>query len=332
MSCSICGLNVCNCGQNPCIQPDCEDPGMIPVARHLSVRDYKFCEKRLENVTGFLVAYAEEGSTPQILFTPEPCIPIPILEVNLGDEISHINASLGDSACMRRLVPGDSTDGWLRAINGKWVVSALPSENLPDPFETENLIVSDTATIENLVVGATACFDALPAGTIETFIGLNAGNCLVTGTLSQIEAALFYESATLTTSSTPNTPIARNTSAIIGNQIYDPQGVASVVNTTRIKVDKTGSYLILWTGWFDKDGETDGSNGFMTLNLLINASITAIGSGRLVRVNPPATAVIYGMHLADLTADDTIDIQTGPQCHVNNNRLMDVKVILVKFR
>lgn len=329
MSCSICGLNICNCGQTPCIQADCEDPGMIPVGRHLPILDYKFCEKRLENVTGFLVAYAEEGATPQILFTPEPCIPIPILEVNLGDEISHINASLGDTGCMRRLVPGDSTDGWLRAINGKWVVSALPSENLPDPFETENLIVTDTATIENLVVGATMCFDALPAGTIETYVGLSAGNCLVTGTISQVEAALFYESASLTSASKPNDPTARNTNLIFGNEIFDPQSIASVVSTTRIKIDKAGSYFIIWTGFYDRDGAQEGDDG---IDLVINSAIVAFSSGRAEHLNAPNSVNPMGIHLATLSVNDTIELRTTANSHLNNNHVQDVKMVLIKYR
>lgn len=332
MSCSICGFSVCNCAQSGCVQPDCADPGVIPVGAHLNLLDYKFCDRRLENVAGFLVCAFPEGGTPQIFFTPEPCIQIPELVVGLGTEISHINASLGDAGCMRRLLPSAETDGWLRALNGHWVVSALPSENLPDPFEVENLIVTDTATIENLVVNSTLCFDSLPAGTIETFVGLNASDCLVTGTISQIEAALYYESATLTTASTPNSPIARNTSAIIGNEIFDPQNIASIVSTTRIKVDKAGSYLIFWTGFFNRNPNNDSANGEMTLNLLINASNVAIGSGRSTNVNPPATAVIFGMHLATLAINDTIDIQTGPTTNVSNNLLSDVKVILVKYR
>lgn len=304
---------------------------MIPVAAHLQILDYKFCERRLENTPGFLVCDFPAGGTPQIFFTPEPCIQIPVLELGLGAEITHLNASLGDGACMRRLKPGDEVDGWLRAIGGVWQISALPSENLPDPFERENLIVTDTATIENLVVGATLCFDALGSGTITDNIGLNVDGCLVKGTISQIEAALYYESATLTTASTPNSPIARNTNAIIGNEIFDPQAIASIVSTTRIKIDKAGSYLILWSGFFDK-APSDAANGQPSLDLVINSSIVALGCGRAAQVNPPATAVVHGMHLTTLAINDTIDLKVNALAHLTNNLLQDVKLILVKYR
>lgn len=333
MSCHICGCQSgCNCSPNLCGSLDCEDPGVIEIGSHLPILDYKFCDRRLTNTPGFLVCDYVPGGTPQIFFTSEPCIEIPVLEIGLGSEISHLNASLGDDACMRRLKPGDEVDGWLRAINGMWVLSALPSDNIPDPFETENLIVNDTATIENLVVGSTMCFDALPAGTISTFVGLSAGNCLVTGTISQIEAALFYESATLTTSATPNDPTARNTNAIIGNEIFDPQSIASVVNTTRIKADKAGTYAIFWHAFFDKDGDTDGANGEPSLDLVINSSIVALGCGRRGRVNPPATVPISGFHLVTLAINDTIELKVNSTAHLNNNILMDVKLMLVKYR
>lgn len=333
MACSLCGcVSGCNCGPQFCAPLDCEDSGMIPIGAHLPILDYKLCDRRLENVPGFLVCDFPSGGTPQIYFTNEPCIKPPELEVGLGDQISHLNASLGDNGCMRRIVPEAATDGWLRAIGGAWVVSALPSEQFPEPFEVENLIVNDTATIANLVVGGTLCFDALPADTITTFVGLNASDCLVTGTVSQIEAALYYESATLTSAATPNSPIARNTNAIIGNEIFDPQSVSSIVSTTRVKIDKAGTYAIFWSGFFDKDGDTDGSNGFPSLDLVINSSIVALGCGRQGRVNPPATVPVTGMHLQVLAVNDTIELKTNAGAHINNNLLMDVKLMLVRYR
>ena len=332
MSCSVCLQNPCNCGPSFCAPVDCEDPGVIPVAAHLPSLDYKFCDRRLENTPGFLVCDFPPGGTPQVFFTQEPCIEIPILEVGMGSEISHLNASLGDGACMRRLKPGDDVDGWLRAIGGVWQVSALPSENLPDPFERENLIVTDTATIENLVVGNSLCFDALASGTITDNVGLDSGGCLVKGNISQIEAALYYESASLTSVATPNSPTARNTNAIFGNEIFDPQNIASIVSTTRIKIDKVGSYVLLWSGFFDRDPNNDSANGEPGLDLTINSSIVALSCGRAVRVNPPASAVVHGMHIATLAVNDTIDLKVNATANVTNNLLRDVKLILVRYR
>lgn len=332
MACQVCCQNPCNCSPNACGAIDCEDPGMIPIGAHLPVLDYKFCERRLENVPGFLVCAFQPGGTPQVFFTPEPCVELPIIEVGLGTEISHLVVSMGENGCQRRIAPGAEIDGWLRAINGVWQVSALPSENIPDPFETENLIVTDTATIENLVIGGTLCFDALASDTIVDFVGLNAGGCLVKGNVSQIEAALYYESATLTSAATPNSPVARNTNVIIGNEIFDPQGVASIVSTTRIKADKAGTYAIFWSGFFDKDASSDAANGEPSLDLVINSSIVALGCGRRGRVNPPATVPVSGMHLAVLAINDTIELKTNATANLSNNLLMDVKLMLVRYR
>jgi hypothetical protein len=302
---------------------------MIPIGAHLPILDYKFCERRIQNTPGFLVCDFQPGGTPQIFFTNEPCINIPELAVGVGDQISHLNASLGDNACMRRLVPEAGADGWLRAIGGVWVLSALPTDTIPEPFEVENLIVNDTATIENLVVGATMCFDALASDTITDTVGLSAGGCLVKGTISQVEAALFYENASLTSASTPNDPIARNTNAILGNEIFDPQGVASIVSTTRLKIDKAGSYFIIWSGFFNRNDDAEGDDG---LDLVINSSIVALACGRTEHVNPPNSANPIGFHLTTLAVNDTIELKVNAAAHVSNNHLRDVKIILVKYR
>lgn len=332
MSCNICCQSPCNCSQNLCGAQECEDPGVIPVGSFLQILDYKFCPRRLENSRGFVVVDNTPGGTPQVFITDAPCIEIPVLELGLGSEITHLNASLGDGACMRRLKPGDEVDGWLRAIGGVWQISALPSENLPDPFERENIIVTDTLTAENVVIGNSLCFDALAAGTITDNVGLNGSGCLVKGNISQIEAALYYESATLTSVATPNSPTARNTNAIIGNEIFDPQSIASIVSTTRIKIDKVGTYFIFWSGFFDRDPNNDSANGEPGLDLTINSSIVALSCGRAVRVNPPASAVIHGMHLAALAVNDTIDLKVNATANVTNNLLRDVKLILVRYR
>jgi hypothetical protein len=332
MSCHICGCSTgCNCSPSLCGSQDCEDPGMIPVGSHLPILDYKLCERRLENVQGFLVCDFVPGGTPQIFFTAEPCITLPEIGINVGDQISHMVASMGDNGCLRRLLPDPEADGWLRAIGGTWVLSALPSESFPEPFEVENLIVNDTATIENLVVGASMCFDALPAGTIATFVGLNAENCLVTGAISQIEASLYYESATLTSALEPNNPTARNTNVIIGNEIFDPQSISSVVSPSRVKIDKAGSYFIFWSAFFDH-GDGEGANGRPSLDLVINGSIVALGCGRRGHVNNPSTVPVEGFHLATLAINDTIDLKTNNTANVTNNILMDVKLMLVKYR
>lgn len=331
--CNICGNDPCNCSTPICPPVDCADPGIIPVGAFLPILDYKFCERRLENQTGFLVANQAEGGPFQIFFTDEPCIPVPQIELGLGTEISSVLGMLGTGSCMRRLVPGAEIDGWLRALNGVWQISALPSDNIPDPFVTENLEVTDTATINKLVVQNSLCFDALAADTITDFVGLNGAGCLVKGNVSQIEAALYYESASLTSVGTPNTPIGRNVNAIIGNEIFDPQGVAHVLNTTTIEIDKAGTYLIFWTGFYDRDDASVGDSGLhLWVDTGAGAVLRAYSSGRAEHVNPPNSANPLGFHLMALTAGNKINLQTSSGSNLTNNHLQDVKLLLVRYR
>lgn len=256
-----CNCDPCNCSTPVgCPSCECTDPGIITAGRFLNVRDYKFCDRRLQNAPGVLVNRVTGSGQSNIVWTVDPCIPSTEYEVEAGDTISHLLVALGDQGCYRRLKPAVGSDGlYLKSIGGQWVVDELDTATIPDPLTLQQLIVQNSATINDLTVGDALTFTALATGTIVATVGLDAGGNLVkqtSGTSSlAMKVALYYESSSLVASSTPNDPINKNAYAIIGNEIFDTDNLATVSNQQTIRIDVTGKYFIWWGGHF---GEREG--------------------------------------------------------------------------
>lgn len=310
---------------------------MLSVGRHLPILDYKFCGFRLENTEGFLVCQINGSGTAEIFFTNEPCIVPKTLTVGIGDTFCGIASFLGDAGCLRTIKPADGVEGWLKADgNGCFILAPLPTDSgIPDPLQINELIVNETATIKNLVIGETVCFDALETGTVTDSVGLDSNGCLVKGEPPQgISAALYYENASETGTEEPNFNKVDDQSAVIGHEIYDPDGLAHVLTESIIEIDEPGSYEITWLGCFMPSG---GAAYNVALDLKINSSIVSNGCGRSQGVSGEPdinrSARVTGMHLVDLEDGDKIELQIGRSSGGGTTaRLRDVKLKLVRFK
>lgn len=339
MSCS-CGQNPCNCsGASNCPTCECPDPGSVASGRHAYVLDYALCPKRLETPAqnSLLVGQVTGSGTLKVFWTNEICVAPPELQIADGVGFNGINASMGDAGCWRRLNPDINAVGWLRAFNGEWILSDLPTSNIPDPLEVEDLTVTDTATIKNVSIpnGGSFCFPSVATGTITTPIGLNADGCLVKQTSGSgtnplgISMAEFYENSSETAVTTPNSGITNGQSAQIGNELYDPDGIAQVNNTTSVKVLSAGRYSVRWFGNFGEDSSTR----LVNLDLFVNGTRVAYGAGNNRIANAAVanrTATVTGEYLQELAVDDLLSLvvsSTGSGA----NSLQKVKLVLTRW-
>src|SRR5687768_17754974 len=107
----------CGCGGSGCssCQPantiysgPCTDPGTATSGRHLSVLDYKFCEKRLTNGTGLLNAVQLGSGGFAISWTNEPKIALSTLQAVQDAAFGNIVILGSDNIPRQLLVPAAS--------------------------------------------------------------------------------------------------------------------------------------------------------------------------------------------------------------------------------
>lgn len=220
---------------------------MDTVGKHLYVLDENFCPRRVQNGAGFL---ARSGSG--FKWTTEPRVALTEMEVADGDTFSHIVVALGTDGIFRRILPATGATGLLAANgNGAWTLEPLGTQPIPDPLTV------GTINVSTLNAGATnisdvVTFSVIGTDTITQQIGLNASNELVIGSVPTVSVASFFENQNLTDAGTPNWyPASASDYCVIGNELSDPDGIASVVDSRTIRVDQAGDYLIRWRGNFD---------------------------------------------------------------------------------
>ena len=131
MSCH-CYSNPCYCGAD-CVTEtiqDCEheDPGLETAGAHLSVQDYLFNQRRLQNAPGFLVNRATGGGSGySIGWTLDPVVLHTGLNLPLNTTFTGLLAATGATGIYRRLLP--TAEGYLRGnADGTWQTVALPAQ------------------------------------------------------------------------------------------------------------------------------------------------------------------------------------------------------------
>lgn len=335
MSCYTCGCSPCNCSQPAnCQQCECPDPGSISAGRHLPVLDYKLCDKRLQNVTGFLVCNVNSSGTASIQFTPSPCVQIPELVVDNGVRFENIVSNMGDAGCFKRITPDDDAEGFLKASNGQFFITELPDTNVPDPLTLQNLFVTTLGTFKDISITGGLCFTNAATGTIVTAVGLDADGCLVsqtsgTVTPTGVSMALFYENAIENASATPNYGIANGGYAIIGNQISNADSIAAITDQFTIRVATAGRYFLLWAASMNRTGGAIVAKE-VNLSLEINGGTEIPGEG-FQTVNATQSATLLGFTLRTFAANDTVKIKYSTQLVTTLNNLEKVKLLLVRY-
>lgn len=325
--------NFCGCSdQAPVTYCECVDPGIETSLRHITGLDNKLCNRRLQNAAGFLTATNNGGSgTYTISFTSEPKVPYTIFEVGEGTQFAGLVAAMGDTGIHRRIKP--TFAGYVQTdATGNFFLGGAPEATVPDPL-TVTTLNAGTANIGAANISGITTLTGLNSDTITQTIGLNGSNQLVKGSSLTAQTAMFYENPTMLSAATPNSSISPGGLLTIGNEIFDSDAIASVVNSQNIRVDKAGLYQIRWMGTargFNPTAESTVNNFYPDLQLAIGASNAVVNRGQQAWNSPRAGGVMYGEHIAQLAANTGIWLRLGDEARTPST-LQRVQIILTKL-
>jgi hypothetical protein len=333
----------CSCHNNPCscysgAETECGDPGMDTAGKHIVVLDSQFCERRLQNVNGFLY-YGSNG----LAFSSEPRVPLTELEVAEGDTFGDMVICTGSNGIFRRVVPAAGVDGFLKADGaGRLTFEDPSSSTIPDPLTLDTLNVT-TLNVTDINSSGTPTFNALQTDTIVSVIGLNGSSQLVKGTQQTISVASFYEINDLTGAGTPNYtyPAGASSYVTIGNEITDADAIASVQDSETIRIDKAGDFTIEWRGQYTggnpNGGNSAGTSYLPGLWLTINGVVVDVGN-RQVYQDRNIGGLAYGKYVAlSMNVGDLVRLRGNGSMRPsagdgNGTGLRGAGVILTKFK
>lgn len=320
---------------NVIYQGECTDPGTLNPARFLSVLDYKFCERRLTNAPGFLVANQNGSGNFGIGFTTIP-------QVQLNEYVATADTTFGNLVVMGadyrwRYLQGPASLGLFLQTdsNGNLFFGSPPAATVPDPLAINDLSVANTATINDLVTNGTVTLNNIPSGTVTNLLGLDASNEVVTQSLAAgISASMFFESSTSPNSGTaPNKTKTNGQYLVIGNRLFDSgANLISVSTSESITVNVAGKYLLIWQAQTRSGGAAAPKMGVW---LEINGVIVNWGTGRTdgeVTAGAASTPVFWqlsGMEARSLAANDVLKLQLSEVA--TNSEIFEVRLIAVKF-
>lgn len=335
MSLTTCGCGGCGCSAcQPALtiyQSPCPDPGVTNFGAALPVLDQNFCPRRLANpaVNSFLVGY----NTPQgyqVLFANSPQVALDAFPVVSGGTIGNLVVEGSDNVLRQLTLP--SVAGLYLSTNasGQLVAGPLPPASVPDPLSVTTLNAT-TATIGTLTVTGQISAANMATGTVANLVGIDAGGNLVKGApaATGVQVAMFFESNTSPSASTPNSGATAGSFLVIGNLLYDSGGAIVTVTTSQIlTVQVAGKYVITWDG---QVGYTGGGTGRPSIALFINGVLVNNGNSRPTNVSTTdRTCALCGMEARPLAANDTIQLQlgsgSGTNTHVYEVRLIATKI------
>lgn len=334
MSCNCCGNINCGCFS----EATCSDPGMDATGKYLYILDSQFCPRRLENQNGFLY-YGSNG----LRFSDSPRVPLAELEVEEGDTFGSLVINSGSNGIFRRVVPASGVDGFLKADGSGNLVFADPTAaSIPDPLTLDTINVT-TLNATDTNVSGTPTFTGLQEDTVVSIVGLNGSNQLVKGQQQTISVASFYETNNPAGVGTPNWnfPPSSVANVQIGNELSDADGIASVVDSATIKIDKSGSYVIEWqgqfTGWnpdgVNSRGQVFNPGLWLTVNgVIVNKGNISVYQDREIG------GTSLGRHVAvSLNAGDVIRLRGngGMRPGTSGGRgtgLQGVGIVLTKYK
>lgn len=315
---------------------NCIAPDLISTGAHLSVLDGSFCERRLANTGGLLQAFETGSGAFQISFTNKPSPNLATFSVTTGAEFGNLVAINADGK-MRQLDFPNSPSLFLQTnASGQLIAAALPAQAVPDPLTITTLNATTVNTGALNATGAVA-FTGLGLGTISQAVGLDgSGNLIRGGSSSGVQSAMFFESATGSSTATPNAGIVPGSFAVIGNLLFDTGGsIASVQDSQTVKVNVAGTYRINYCGQFD--GGPNVNRVGPALLLSINGTVVNNGNTTPTPAGSPPQAgtnrnlEFTGMDLRTLAANDVIKLQLSSSAGSTVTNLYQVRLILDKI-
>lgn len=331
-------MSCCSCTPCTCTESACGDPGLETTAKHLYVLDSQFCPRRLENQNGFLY-YGSNG----LRFSDSPRVPLAELEVEEGDTFGSLVICSGSNGIFRRVVPASGVDGFLKA-NGDGTVSfADPTAaSIPDPLTLDTINVS-TLNATDANISGTLTLTGMQDDTVVSVVGLNGSNQLVKGQQQTISVASFYETNDPAGVGTPNWtyPATATSNVMIGNELSDADGIASVVDSATVKIDKAGSYVIEWQGQYSSSNPNGGNSAGTSyrpgLWLTINGVVVNKGNIEVFQ-DRNVSGLAAGRHVAvSLNVGDVIRLRGNGNMRPSTadgrgTGLQGVGIVLTKYK
>lgn len=310
---------------------------MDTLGKHIVVLDSQMCQRRLQNVNGFLY-YGSNG----LQFSTDPRVPLTELEVAEGDTFGDMVICTGSNGIFRRVVPAAGVDGFLKADGaGRLTFEDPSSSTIPDPLTLDEINVT-TLNVTDTNSSGTTTYSNLQTDTIVSNIGLNGSDQLVKGTQQTISVASYFEINDLTGAGTPNYtyPATASSYVMIGNEITDPDSIAHVQDSESIAIDKAGDYTIEWRGQFSgyNPGAGPGGNYFHPgLWLTVNGVIVDKGNKEVFQDRSVGGLACGKYEAIALNVGDLIRLRgngsmRGPAEANRGTGLQSVGVILTKFK
>lgn len=314
-------------------QGECADPGTINPGRFLSVLDYKFCERRLTNAPGFLVANINGSGNYSLAFSTTP-------QVALSEYLATEDQVFGNLIVMGsdnrwRYLQGPSSLGlYLQTdANGMLFFGDPPTATVPDPLAINDLSVANEATINDLTTNGTVTLNNIAAGTVVNLLGLDVSNEVVLQSLAAgIAGCMFYESNTSPGVGTPNAAKTNGQYLVIGNRLFDSgANLISVTTSESITVNVAGKYAIFWQTQVRTGGAAAALAGAW---LEVNGVVVNPGNGRTSGLSGTAasTALMWqltGMEMRSLSVNDVLRLQLSETASVV--AAYEARLIAIKF-
>jgi len=318
MSCS-CGQSNCQCNSSPCApansayQAACTDPGSVNAGAYVSVRDNQFCERRLLNAPGTLVARQNGSGGWEIVFTNEPVFDLTSFQAVINQPFGDFVVEGSDGILRYMLAPAQAGLVPTTLANGDVVWAVPPSPTVPDPL-TITTINATNANFANLIVtGATPQFTGLSTGVATFALGLNATNQLIKldPNTTTPQSVTFFEAPTSPSATTPNSGATAGSLLIIGNETDSSTTVGALISVTTsqtLTVVLAGYYNLDWCGGAVMNANTGGTP---SIQLLINGVIVNNGSTRAGPAGTPNRTALSmsGIHGRRLPVGTTIQLQ-----------------------
>jgi hypothetical protein len=314
---------------NSIYQGECADPGTLTIGRHLTVLDYKFCERRLTNASGLLVANVNGSGNFGIGFSTTP--QVQLSEYEATEDTSFGNLIVMGSDYRWRFLSGPASLGLFLQTdaNGMLFFGDPPTATIPDPLAINDLSVANEATINDLTTSGTLTLNNLAAGTVVNLIGLNASAEVVLQALTAgIAASMFYESATSPGVGAPNKAKTTGQYLIIGNRLFDSgANLISVTTSEALTVNVAGKYLLLWQSEIRML-----NNGKGGAWLEVNGVIVNPGTGRtdaeIGNALAANTAGFTGMEVRSLAVNDVLKLKLSLSA---TGTTFEARLIAIKF-
>lgn len=327
----------------------CADPGVVASGGNVIVADSNLCPRRLlpmrdsnGNVVNGLIVVTGTGQVAAVFQTNQPEVAYPETALAADQSFGELVIASGVTGKHFRVAPPGAADLFLQTDGAGMVMfGAPPTATVPDPLDIHTLNIDTALNVAGAVAINGTIALTIPTGTIANLLGLDGSNNVVSGSVQLVDKAWFFEAASRTSTSYPNTSLTNGGVPTIGFSLFAGNGNAIVNSGTSIKIVNTGSYQIDWTGAFGVPASA--GNQFPGLSLVRNGTIVNPGQrGLFTQVGAGSgtgnsTSTICGSHVAAFNANDVLNLQVvnptnGSISGTPALNLRDVGVIVTRFK